>query len=151
MKISNKKIKNKKRKTCIICQNPNLSKIVDPILFKAEMPLDSLITKLENQGIYLTKEILKKHMTHIYYEDEREYEPIKLTNLELVEIELGRIEKQIEYLVKNGDEGGIQYLNLIREKQKLIELRAKIEGEINQTVNVNIPGWIEEIPDEDDN
>jgi len=147
-------IKNKRVKGCIICQNPELSRRVDPIIFNAEMDLKTLVEKLENEGIFLDLGQLKRHTKHIFCEEE-EFKPDKelrmvkkSTNKELIEVELARIEKQIVDLLHKGNEASNEYLRLVREKKDLIALRSKIEGEMVDKIEHTIPQWIEEIPDE---
>ncbi len=154
--IDEKKIKNKKIKGCVICQNPELAKRIDPIIFKAEMNLKALREKLENEGIFLELDQLKHHTAHIFYEEmifnpDGELRQIrKLSNKELIEIELARIEKQIKKLLKEGKEATNNYIRLLREKKDLIALKAKIEGEMVEKIEHTLPGWLEELVDKEE-
>ncbi len=68
VKVGDKIVSNKNVKGCVFCQNPDLSAVVDPILFTASIPINELKSKLEADGIFVDVADLKLHREHIFFE-----------------------------------------------------------------------------------
>lgn len=137
------RIKNKKVKGCVICQNPKISAITDIAIFNAECDWKQLKDRLSTEGFYIDIGVISNHAKHVFYDDNKEVfvEKPADTSLELLQVEnssnldivkdgLASILKAEKKLVSEGKEGTKEYLDIITEKRRLIELKAKLEGEI---------------------
>ena len=69
VKVGDKIVSNKNVKGCVFCQNPDLSAVVDPILFTASIPINELKSKLESRGIFVDVHGSQRlHVKHIFFE-----------------------------------------------------------------------------------
>lgn len=143
-------ITNKNIRGCIICQNKKISKIVDPILFNAEMSHKDIRTKLDEQhGIMVELSEVKAHARHIFdsdddYKSKEKNELTRVnsvTTLDLVKEEIARVNLQIESSICEGKDGTLEFLKLEKTKIELLNIKAKLEGEINDNTIV-VPEWL---------
>lgn len=159
--INPDKIKNKKVKGCVICQNPKIAAISDPAIFNAECDWKQLKDRLATEGYYVDVGVISNHAKHVFYDDNKEVfiEKPSDTSLELLQVEnssnlsiikdgLASILKAEKKLVAEGKEGTKEYLDIIIEKRRLIELKAKLEGEIDDGDKVfAIPAFVRAMED----
>jgi hypothetical protein len=151
------RIKNKKVKGCIICQNPKISKITDPAIFNAECDLKTLKERLQSDGFFVDVGVLANHAKHVFYDDNKEIveKPVD-TSLEMLSIEnssnldivkegLANLLKAEKKLMDQGKEGTKEFLEVIVEKRRMIELKAKLEGELqdDDSKTIIIPPYIQ--------
>ena len=150
------KIRNKNIKGCVICQNLDISKIVDPIIFNAEMAAKDLREKLINQhGLFVEMSEIRAHARHVFIEEfeiptkcKTELKRINDTsNKELVAEVLSRTNILLQKLIDEGKESTLEFYKLLKEKMSLLSLKAKIDGEISDGV-VMVPEWIKKIDDD---
>lgn len=142
--VDDTRIKNKKIKGCIICQNPEISSITDPIIFKAECDWKTLKDRLQSNGFYIDVGVISNHSKHVFYDDNKEQfgrpmdnsleklEVDNSTNLDIVKDGLANLLRAEKKLIIEGKEGTKEYLDIITEKRRLIELKAKLEGELEE-------------------
>lgn len=135
-------VKNKRVKSCIICQNPDIYSITDPAIFGAECDMKTLKERLQSDGFYVDLGALTNHAKHVFYDDNKEIvEPPadlslemvtinNFTNLDIVKEGLANLLKAEKKLILQGKEGTKEYLDVVVEKRRLIELKAKLEGEL---------------------
>lgn len=155
MAIDPAKIKNIGEKGCMICQNPEISAITDPIIFNAECDLKTLKERLESDGFHVDARVLSSHVKHIFLDTNKEVieSPVDTesekfvinnsSNLELVKDGLANIIRAEKKLLLNGKEDTKEYLDIIVEKRRIIELKSKLEGELNDdTGKVTVPVYI---------
>lgn len=152
-------LKNKNIRGCIICQNQEISAIVDPILFNAEMSHKDLKERLQNLhgwAIELTE--IKAHARHIFYEPDDKPDKVKLAldhvigkkTIDLVNEELAATIDDINIMRSEGKESTLEFSKLQKTKLELLNIKAKIEGDINDGT-VIIPTWLERIDEENSN
>jgi len=157
VKVGNKIVSNKNVKGCVFCQNPDLSTVVDPILFTASIPINELKSKLEADGIFVDVADLKLHREHIFFEyDESaetdldsEIQKIKDSeNVDVIIEELAKINLLERRMITEGKENTPTHTKLLREKRELLLLKARLDGEIVDKVEHIVPDWVQYIPDE---
>lgn len=151
-------IKNKNIRGCVICQNRSISDVVDPILFGAEMSHKDLKEKLQVQYGYMVELTeIKAHARHIYFEkdEEREtrineYNVVKeLPTIDIINEELAQVNVDIKFARNEGRDNTIEFSKLLKMKLDLLNLKAKIEGDITDGTIV-VPAWLERLEDEKD-
>lgn len=154
----NMPIKNKNIRGCVICQNRSISDVVDPILFGAEMSHKDLKEKLQVQYGYMVELTeIKAHARHIYFEkdEEREtrineYNVVKeLPTIDIINEELAQVNVDIKLARNEGRDNTIEFSKLLKMKLDLLNLKAKIEGDITDGTIV-VPAWLERMEDEKD-
>lgn len=157
VKVGDKIVSNKNVKGCVFCQNPDLSAVVDPILFTASIPINELKSKLEADGIFVEVADLKLHREHIFFEyDESaetdldsEIQKIKDSeNIDVITEELAKINLLERRMIAEGKENTPTHTKLLREKRELLLLKARLDGEIVDKVEHIVPDWVQYIPDE---
>lgn len=146
-------VKNRNVKSCLLCQNDEISKIIDPIIFSMKMDYEGMIAHLESYGYSIEEQDLREHAKHIFVDknSDRKAEEIEkmrgASNLDMVKDTLytiGAIEQQYR---DEGSEYSPEMIKLWTIKQKFMETKAKLEGELNEgRVVVEIPEWIKLIP-----
>jgi len=149
-----RKVMNRNFIGCPICQNPDISKIVDPLIFSCSSTRNEMIANLENQGIFIDDDVFRDHVTHIFSIDEDEENnliellktPKNATNLDIVERTLNQIESAITSMILSGESKTKEYNEMIRRKQEWLSLRAKLQGEMVDKVEMSIPEWIRKVP-----
>ena len=150
MEIDTSKIKNKNIKGCLICQNAQLSKEVDPILFTAGMPLKTLKEKLENEHfIFLDISDMRNHMRHLFYDKDETVKEIdevsamtSVTNVDMTRNLIAKVTKHIKLLEDEGKGNTMEHQKLIKQYMELIELKSKLEGDLKITDVVTLPDWV---------
>lgn len=151
-------LKNKNIRGCVICQNKLISDIIDPILFGAEMSHKDLREKMQVQhGYMLELTEIKAHARHIYYEQDSEretriteYNTVKeLPTIDIINEELAQVNVDIKVARNEGRDNTIEFSKLLKMKLDLLNLKAKIEGEITDGAIV-VPAWLERFDDEKD-
>lgn len=147
-------IKNTNEVGCMICNNPNISKIVDEYLIEASMTADMLVEHLaEVNGIHLTKKDIENHKKHLFTILEcdannelfikENYEKIKdAKNIEVINQEIAKLEFILKNMTDKRQEHTVAFNNISKIKLKYIELKMKIEGEDTLVVEHKIPEWI---------
>ena len=157
VKVGDKIVSNKNVKGCVFCQNPDLSAVVDPILFTASIPINELKSKLEVDGIFVDVADLKLHREHIFFEyDESaetdldsEIQKIKDSeNIDVITEELAKINLLERRMILEGKENTPTHAKLLREKRELLLLKARLDGEIVDKVEHIVPAWVQYIEDE---
>lgn len=150
-------LKNKGIKGCTLCQNLKISKIADPILFNAEMSHKDLREKLQVQNGYMVELTeIKAHARHIFYEpdDVAEIQSNKLEQvnskktIELVNEELAAVCVSIDTYRANGQDNTLEFSKMQKTKIELLNIKAKIEGEINDNV-IMVPSWLKDMEEHD--
>lgn len=153
------KYRNNQRCGCIICVNENISNLVNPLLIKMEMPLSTIVSYLEDEyGIYVTEKDLEKHRDHIvreFYDEELITERLEIinsfSNIESINHEIARLEVLEDEMRKDQKTDTQAFSNVIKTKQKYIEMRMRIEGEDKTTMDINVlPSWIGKLSEKDD-
>lgn len=151
-------LKNKNIRGCVICQNSLISDIIDPILFGAEMSHKDLREKMQLQhGYMLELTEIKAHARHIYYEHDddpsirnTEYSEVKeKPTIDIINEELAQVNVDIRTARNEGKDNTIEFSKLLKMKLDLLNLKAKIEGEITDGTIV-VPAWLERIGNEED-
>jgi len=151
-------LKNKNIRGCTICQNHSISDIVDPILFGAEMSHKDLREKLQVQYGYMVELTeIKAHARHIYYEPDDEQEVRagefdvvrELPTIDIINEELAQVNVDIKSARREGRDNTIEFSKLLKMKLDLLNLKAKIEGDITDGTIV-VPAWLERMEDEKD-
>ena len=145
-----RKILNKNCIGCPICQNPEISAVVDPLIFSCSSTRKEMLMNLENQGIYLDDDVFKDHMSHIFSIDEKEesnimsllHTPVGASNLDIVKRTLEQIESALTNMLLSGEQKSKEYNEMIKRKQEWLVLKAKLEGELNEGITVTLPDWI---------
>ncbi len=155
--VDERYIKNKNVKGCIICQNKKISRIADPIIFKATMELKTLKEHLETKYIYVDLATLSNHVKHVFYEEPVEVKPApsplqekaevdSKTNLELIKESIASLMALERKLAEEGKTDSKEYFETIAEKRRLIEMKAKIEGEMKgNELKIEIPAWVQKM------
>lgn len=144
-------IKNKNLKSCLICQNEEASDIIDPLLFGLTMNYPSMVMNLEAQGICVEEEQLREHSHHIFAEkpkkakDETMVDVRDRSNLDMVKDTLATITALEMQYIDEGAEFSPEMTKLWATKQKFMEQKAKMEGDLVENINVVIPEWIKYI------
>lgn len=155
IQIGNKIVMNKNVKGCFICQNPRIHTIVDPMLFEAKNDLKTIKLMIENDyQIFVELNDLREHRGHIFCEDvnintdiENEINNIKkVSNIDIINEELAKLRVLENRIIDSGNENSVMHDKLRKEKRELLTMKAKIEGEIKEVVDVNVlPSWIKKI------
>lgn len=147
------RVVNKNVRGCIICQNPRVYKIVDPMIFGCEMTIKDIITNLSNQDIIIEEDMLRDHISHIFTVDDDaddgflEDDIGDMTNLKVVEDAIRKIIIIENDFVRSGDEKTKEFMALQKEKREYLSLKAKLEGELPDEVNIRVlPEWIKRVP-----
>jgi len=149
--IDKSKIKNMGVKGCIICQNPRLSKIIDPILFEAETDIKGLKDQLEDEYfIFLDIKQLSAHMKHIFYEEDDSTEEIEklvnklkqTKNKDAIAEAIAHVQYKKHKMVKTGRDESKGFYNLQRLESELLSLKAKVDGDLVEKVEVTMPEWV---------
>jgi hypothetical protein len=155
--VDEKYIKNKNVKGCIVCQNKKISRITDPIIFRAEMELKTLKEHLETQYIYVDLATLSNHVKHVFYEEPPDIKPAPYplqereevntkSNLELIKESIASCMALERKFAEEGKTDAKEYFDIIAEKRRLIEMKAKIEGEMKgNEIEIKIPEWVKKI------
>ena len=148
------KINNKKIKSCILCQNTVLSDYIDPILFNCQMSITDLVVNLQNRGVCVEEEQLRKHSEHIFIKGnnsiDTELEDIKnSSNLDLVKKALANIEKVIQSYIDSGNEQSQELTKLWGIQKQFLEIKSKLEGDMVEKIEIKTPEWISMIPDDE--
>ncbi len=153
-------IKNKNIKGCIICQNPKIAAIVDPAIFNAECDFKTLKERLASDGFYVEIGVISNHAKHVFYDDNQEIIPApvdislemvsieNLTNIDIVKEGIANLMRAEKKMLAEGKEGTKGYLEVIAEKRRLIELKAKLEGELQENdgdKTIIIPSYIQKL------
>lgn len=150
-KIDKKRIKNMNVKGCVICQNPRLSEIIDPILFEAETNVKDLKDILEDQHfIYLDTSQIATHVKHIFYEEkdstnevEKLVEKVKQSkNPDMIAEAIAYIQFKKYKLIEYGRDDSRDFNNLQKLESELLNLKAKVDGDLVEKVEVSVPEWI---------
>jgi len=151
-------LKNKGIKGCTLCQNPKISNITDPILFDAEMSHKDLHEKLRIQNGYMVELTdIKAHARHIFFEPDntKELQDTKFSEvstkktIELVNEELASLCVSLDTYRSNGMDATLEFSKMQKTKIELLNIKAKIEGEINDNV-IMVPSWLKEMEEHDD-
>lgn len=150
-------LKNKGIKGCTLCQNPKISNIADPILFNAEMSHKDLREKMQVQNGYMVELTeIKAHARHIFFEPdnakELQSEKFEQVNskktIELVNEELAAVCVSLDAYRSNGHDNTLEFSKMQKTKIELLNIKAKIEGEINDNV-IMVPSWLKDMEDHD--
>lgn len=148
-------LKNKNIRGCILCQNKKISAITDPILFNAEMSHKDLRDKLQMQnGFMVELTEIKAHTRHLFMETDeekvsrkKERAEIKTINtIDIINDELAEINVDIRIAREEGRDNTMEFSKLLKTKLDLMNLKAKIEGEITDGTIV-VPAWLERLED----
>lgn len=155
IRIGDKIVMNKNIKGCFICQNPRIHSIVDPMLYEAKNDLKTIKMVIENNyQIFVELSDLREHRAHIFCEDanintdiENEINNIKkVSNIDIINEELAKIRVLEQRIIDSGEENSIPHDKLRKEKRELLAMKAKIEGELKETLDVHVlPDWIKKI------
>jgi len=147
---------NKGIRGCVICQNKKISDIVDPIVFGAEMKMADLKEKLENQyGLMCELTELKAHARHVFFIDsdsidkvsEKKKYVIESKTIDIINDELAELTTAMEGYRRNGQDNTLEFSKMQKTMIELLNMRAKIEGEISDGVIV-VPPWLESMDDQ---
>ena len=142
--------RNNQRSGCLICVNEDLANVVNPLLISAEYSMETILEKLENDyGIYLTIGMLEKHAEHIIKDfdiesgiDDKVNVLKDISNLETINREIARLEVIEEELRQDQKVDTPAFSNILKAKQKYIEMRMRIEGEDKTVHEHTLPHWI---------
>jgi len=128
------------------------------MIYNAECDIKTLKERLESDGYHISISAINKHVSHIYLDTNKnviepptDIEMEKFTisnssNLDIVIDGLANIIRAEKKLLLNGKEDTKEYLDIIIEKRRIIELKAKLEGEIDDTTSkIIIPSYIERL------
>ena len=146
--------RNNQRCGCLICVNEELSNFLNPLFLSAEMSVDDIVEILEDDhGIFLTSSELIRHKDHIVcaFDDKEKIEDrlekiSNLSNIDAINYEIARLEVLEEEMRADQKLDTPAMSNVIKSKQKYIEMKIKIMGEEVSNVNVNVlPSWISKI------
>lgn len=142
-----------------MCQNKKISDITDPILFNAEMSHKDLRDKLQMQNGYMVELTeIKAHARHIYMESDKEApkrkkerEEVKTrSTIDTINDELAEVNIDIQLAREEGRDNTMEFSKLLKIKLELVNLKAKIEGEITDGTIV-VPAWLERLENEKGN
>lgn len=150
-----KEIKTTEPTGCIICQNPEIGEVVNEKLINAEMTPEDLVEHLSDKyGIFLTERDIENHKTHIFTikEDEVDRDIVTQTiaegvkntkNVDIINREISKLEYIERKMIEKNDDSSINFQNIVKIKQKYIEMRTRVEGEDSIKVKHEIPEWIQ--------
>jgi len=148
------KVKTTKEIGCVICQNPNLSEVINNHLVNASMDSKMLKEHLEDiNGIYLTVKQIDEHRKHLFTVlkdgvDRKKtinetYENVsELKNIEIINWEIAELDFIIKEMIDRKQEDSVSFNNTIKIKQRYIEMKTRIEGEDTVVIEHKIPEWI---------
>lgn len=149
-----KEIKSTKEIGCMICQNPEISEIVDEKLIAAEMTPEGVSEHLEDKyGIFITAKDVENHKGHLFTKLEGEIDRkisidainskvIETKNIDVINSEISKLEYIENKMIEKGDDSSPNFQNISKIKQKYIEMRMKIEGDDKMTITHEVPEWI---------
>lgn len=146
------KILNKNFKGCPICQNKRVSAIVDELIISCEVRIEDLLINLETYNIYIDKDVMKEHWSHVFTMDEDDILMKVLTidpdasNLESVKKTLAKIEIVENNMLMSGQEDNKVFLDLLKRKQEFLTLKSKLEGDLHEGLSIVVPEWITKVP-----
>lgn len=151
------RIRNKNIKGCIICQNEAISNIVDPLIINAEMDLKTLKEHLQTHDFYIDQHTISAHTKHVFVEDiiqppkpdtELELGEITLSsNLDIIKDTIASLIRLERKMMRDGKENTKEFFALLSEKRRLVEMKAKLEGELDAKENnvYVLPQYIEKL------
>lgn len=139
---------------CTICNNSNIADVVDKALIEASISPADLAEQLETEnGIYLSVKEIEKHKKHLFVDLKTNIEKTDIieqtyktivdsNNLELIDREIAELTFILKEMVTRKEETSVQFSNLLKIKQKYLELKLKLSGEDVLVVEHKIPEWI---------
>ena len=149
-----KEIKSVCKVGCPICMNPEIGTIVNQRLVDAKMSIPVIVDYLVDEyGIYLTIKDIEVHRTHLFTilkdelslldEANKLIENVsEISNLEMINNEIAKLSALETQMIAMQRHETPAYNNILRAKQKYIELKMKIEGEDLTVIEHKIPDWI---------
>lgn len=140
-KIDPARIRNKNIKGCIICQNEGIAEIVDSLIINAEMDLKTMREHLQTYDYYIDAGTLQNHIKHVFIEDvvapphhnnaTEKDEIVLASNLDIVKDTLASLIVLERKYLNEGKENTKEFFAILSEKRRMIEMKAKLEGELD--------------------